>query len=161
MEIDVRAQHTWVTDTFRYQITVNKGGEHAAKYYLDIKKITQEMRHWFVHIYVDTGILDHTYLVEFYDVKALTARSTDKRSQFDTYSVMRFSLHEREQFFVDGIGEAILRFKRKSHARVIFSIPLRPALARIYDRLLKKHAQSVHCIYRLDLVEDGLYVIET
>jgi len=26
MEIDVRAQHTWVTDTFRYQITVNKGG---------------------------------------------------------------------------------------------------------------------------------------
>ncbi len=161
MEIDVTEVDAQRTTEFRYQITVRKSDGKNAEYYLDFNKITQKMRLWFTHIYTHSKILDYIYLIEFYDVKALTARDINQRSQFDTFSKMRYSLSERERFFVNGLGEAILRFKKQSEAKVILCFPLRPALARIYDRLLKKHAKSVHCLYRLDLVEDGLYVIET
>ncbi|TFZ52015.1 hypothetical protein E5C26_07605 [Serratia proteamaculans] len=161
MEIDITEVDAQRSTEFRYQITVRKNDGKNAEYYLDFNKITQKMRLWFKHIYTHSGILDHIYLIEFYDVKALTAHDINQRSQFDTFSVMRYSLREREKLFVNGLGEAILRFKKQSKAKVILCFPLRPALARIYDALLKKHAHSVHCLYRMDLVEEGLYVIET
>ncbi|CAI1639514.1 hypothetical protein [Serratia plymuthica] len=160
MEIDVRAQHTWVADTFRYQITVNKGGGYAAKYYLDIKKITQEMHHWFVHIYVDSEILDSAYMLEFYDIEALNFTVGQKRSAFDTYTTMNYTFRERELLFVRGVGEAIINFVARSQARLVFSAPLRPALAKIHDSLLKKHARRVQYLYKMEFIKDGLYVIE-
>lgn len=161
MGIDITEVGVEQTTECRYQITVRKNDNLTAKYYLDFKKITLEMRLWFVDVYTHPKVLDHTYLIEFYDIKALAACDMNKRSQFDTYIMMKYSLYERDYLFVSGIGEAIFRFKMQSQARVLLCVPLRPALARIYDRLLKKHAHSVHCLYRADLVEDGLYVIET
>ncbi|ANS41971.1 hypothetical protein [Serratia inhibens] len=160
MDIDVRAWHTWVAGTFRYQITVNKGGGRAAKYYLDIKKITQEMHHWFMHIYVDSEILDNAYMLEFYDIEALNFTVGQKHSAFDTYTTMNYTFRERELLFVKGVGEAIINFAARSQARLVFSAPLRPALAKTYDSLLKKHAQGVQYLYRMEFIKDGLYVIE-
>ena len=160
MEIDVRESHTGIADTYRYQIAVRKGDGKTAVYHLDFKKIGQNMHHWFAPVYVDTTLLDNAFSLEFYDVKALSDASKHQRSAFDTYTAMHYTLLQRERLFVVGIGETLLKFAYQYHARIIFSAPLRPALAKIYDFLLKKHAEKGHYSYKIEFIKDGLYVIE-
>lgn len=137
MEIDVRESHTGIADTYRYQIAVRKGDGKSAIYHLDFKRIGQNMHHWFAPVYVDTAILNNAFSLEFYDVKALSDVNRHRRSAFDTYTAMHYTLLQRERLFVVGIGETLLKFAYQYHARIILSAPLRPALAKIYDFLLK------------------------
>ncbi|MEX0633129.1 hypothetical protein M8494_17995 [Serratia ureilytica] len=67
----------------------------------------------------------------------MEVRAEVARSLFDTYTRMAYSRYEREQLFINGIGLAIVTFVAQYQARLVFSVPLRPALARIYDSLLK------------------------
>lgn len=160
MEIDVRESHTGIADTYRYQIAVRKGDGKTAVYHLDFKKIGQSMRHWFAPVYVETALLNNAFSLEFYDVKALSDANRHQRSAFDTYTAMHYTLLQRERLFVAGIGETLLKFAYQYHARIIFSAPLRPALAKIYDFLLKKYAHTGHYLYKAEFVKDGLDVIE-
>ncbi|CAI1536333.1 Uncharacterised protein [Serratia quinivorans] len=73
---------------------------------------------------------------------------------------MGYTFSERERLFVDGIGKTIIDFVTQYQAKLVFSVPLRPALAKIYDSLLKKHAQRVQYLYKMEFIKDGLYVIE-
>ncbi|CAI0769822.1 Uncharacterised protein [Serratia proteamaculans] len=123
MEIDVTEVDAQRSTEFRYQITVRKSDGKNAEYYLDFNKITQKMRLWFTHIYTHSKILDYIYLIEFYDVKALTARDINQRSQFDTFGKMRYSLSERERFFVTGLGEAIYVSKNKVKPKLFSASP--------------------------------------
>ncbi|WP_273831738.1 hypothetical protein [Serratia marcescens] len=160
MEIDVRESHTGVADTCRYQIAVRKDDGKTAIYHLDFKKIGQNMHHWFAPVYVDTTLLNNAFSLEFYDVKALSDADRHRRSAFDTYTAMHYTLFQRERLFVVGIGETLLKFAYQYHARIILSAPLRPALAKIYDFLLKKYAHKGHYLYKIEFIKDGLYVIE-
>ncbi|QGH59827.1 hypothetical protein [Serratia proteamaculans] len=160
MEIDATERYTLQPGEFRYQITVSKSDEKTAEYYLDFKKITQEMRAWFSHVYTDPDFLDNAYAIEFYDIKALSLATRQGRSAFDTYTPMGYTFSERERLFVDGIGKTIIDFVTQYQAKLVFSVPLRPALAKIYDSLLKKHAQRVQYLYKMEFIKDGLYVIE-
>ncbi|WP_254623387.1 hypothetical protein [Serratia marcescens] len=98
-------------------------------------------------------VLDNAYVMELYDVRALETRAEVTKSLFDTYTRMAYTRDEREQLY--GIGLAIVTFVVQYQARLIFSVPLRPALARIYDSLVKKHAHHVHYLYNQALIEDG------
>ncbi|HGW6092235.1 TPA: hypothetical protein ACNIQI_000655 [Serratia marcescens] len=160
MEIDVRESHTGIADTYRYQIAVRKGDGKTAVYHLDFKKIGQNMHHWFAPVYVETALLNNAFSLEFYDVKALNDANRHQRSAFDTYTAMHYTLLQRERLFVAEIGETLLKFAYQYHARIIFSAPLRPALAKIYDFLLKKYTHTGHYLYKVEFVKDGLYVIE-
>lgn len=160
MEIDVREINARPATEYRYRITVYKNAGAAAAYYLDFKKATLRMRQWLIGAYPTSEILDNAYAMELYDVKALEVRAEVARSLFDTYTRMAYTRYEREQLFINGIGLAIVTFVAQYQARLVFSVPLRPALARIYDSLLKKHAHRVHYLYNQELIEDGLYVIE-
>lgn len=160
MEIDVRASHTGIADTYRYQIAVRKGDGKTAVYHLDFKKIGQNMHHWFAPVYVETALLNNAFSLEFDDIKALSDANRHQRSAFDTYTAMHYTLLRRERLFVVGIGETLLKFAYQYHARIIFSAPLRPALAKIYDFLLKKYAHTGRYLYKIEFVKDGLYVIE-
>lgn len=160
MEIDITEHYTFRSDEFRYQIAISKVDGKTAKYYLDFKKITQDMRAWFSPVYTEQCILDNAYVIEFYDVKALIFAARQGRSAFDTYSHMGYTFSERERLFVDGIGKTIINFAIQYQARLVFSVPLRPALAKIYDHLLKKHAHGVQYSYKMEFIKDGLYVIE-
>ena len=75
--------------------------------------------------------------MELYDVRALETRAELTKSLFDTYTRMAYTRYEREQLIINGIGLAIVTFVAQYQARLVFSVPLRPALARIYDSLLK------------------------
>ncbi|MGQ6010297.1 hypothetical protein ACUNG2_15115 [Serratia sp. IR-2025] len=160
MEIDVREINARPVTEYRYRITVYKNAGSVAAYYLDFKKATLRMRQWLIGAYPASEVLDNAYAMELYDVRALETRAQVARSLFDTYTRMAYTRYEREQLFINGIGLAIVTFVVQYQARLIFSVPLRPALARIYDSLLKKHAHYVHYLYNTELIEDGLYVIE-
>lgn len=137
MEIDVREINARPATEYRYRITVYKNAGAAAAYYLDFKKATLRMRQWLIGAYPTSEILDNAYAMELYDVKALEVRAEVARSLFDTYTRMAYTRYEREQLFINGIGLAIVTFVAQYQARLVFSVPLRPALARIYDSLLK------------------------
>ena len=160
MEIDVREINARPVTEYRYRITVYKKASSVAAYYLDFKKATLRMRQWLIGAYPAPEVLDNAYVMELYDVRALETRAEVTRSLFDTYTRMAYTRYEREQLFINGIGLAIVTFVAQYQARLVFSVPLRPALARIYDSLLKKHAHRVHYLYNQELIEDGLYVIE-
>ncbi|BEO17431.1 hypothetical protein SMQC19_07780 [Serratia marcescens] len=160
MEIDVREINARPVTEYRYRITVYKKASSVAAYYLDFKKATLRMRQWLIGAYPASEVLDNAYVMELYDVRALENRAEVTRSLFDTYTRMAYTRYEREQLFINGIGLAIVTFVAQYQARLVFSVPLRPALARIYDLLLKKHAHRVHYLYNQELIEDGLYVIE-
>ncbi len=106
------------------------------------------------------GSVHNAFSLEFYDVKALSDVNRHRRSAFDTYTAMHYTLLQRERLFVVGIGETLLKFAYQYHARIILSAPLRPALAKIYDFLLKKYAHKGHYLYKIEFIKDGLYVIE-
>ena len=160
MDIDVREINARPVTEYRYRITVYKKASSVAAYYLDFKKATLRMRQWLIGAYPASEVLDNAYVMELYDVRALENRAEVTRSLFDTYTRMAYTRCEREQLFINGIGLAIVTFVTQYQARLVFSVPLRPALARIYDSLLKKHAHRVHYLYNQALIEDGLYVIE-
>lgn len=160
MDIDVREINARPVTEYRYRITVYKKASSVAAYYLDFKKATLRMRQWLIGAYPAPEVLDNAYVMELYDVRALETRAEVTRSLLDTYTRMAYTRDEREQLFINGIGLAIVTFVAQYQARLVFSVPLRPALARIYDSLLKKHAHRVHYLYNQALIEDGLYVIE-
>ncbi|HAT4519084.1 TPA: hypothetical protein I9281_004058 [Serratia marcescens] len=160
MEIDVKEINARPVTEYRYRITVYKKASSVAAYYLDFKKATLRMRQWLIGAYPASEVLDNAYVMELYDVRALENRAEVTRSLFDTYTRMAYTRYEREQLFINGIGLAIVTFVAQYQARLVFSVPLRPALARIYDSLLKKHAHHVHYLHNQALIEDGLYVIE-
>ncbi|HGA3040105.1 TPA: hypothetical protein ACIR5X_001628 [Serratia marcescens] len=160
MEIDVREINARPVTEYRYRITVFKKASTVAAYYLDFKKATLRMRQWLIGAYPASEVLDNAYVMELYDVRALETRAEVTKPLFDTYTRMAYTRDEREQLFINGIGQAIVTFVAQYQARLLFSVPLRPALARIYDSLLKKHAHRVHYLYNQGLIEDGLYVIE-
>ncbi|OCN21019.1 hypothetical protein AN664_0214125 [Serratia marcescens] len=118
------------------------------------------MRQWLIGAYPASEILDNAYVMELYDVRALETRAEVTKSLFDTYTRMAYTRYEREELIINGISLAIVTFVAQYQARLVFSVPLRPALARIYDSLLKKHAHCVHYLYNQELVEEGLHVIE-
>lgn len=95
------------------------------------------MRQWLIGAYPASEILDNAYVMELYDVRALETRAELTKSLFDTYTRMAYTRYEREQLIINGIGLAIVTFVAQYQARLVFSVPLRPALARIYDSLLK------------------------
>ncbi|WOZ79100.1 hypothetical protein [Kosakonia sacchari] len=156
--IDISEIETPIYGEFRYSVRVCKNDKREAIYLVDFKKLIKELYHHFESIYPEPDILNKTYMVEFYDIMAL--KNGEKRSQFDTYTDMRYTEEEREIFLLQGIGEVIKDFARQQDVRIIFNVPLRQSLAIIYDGLLKKHADGVNFHYRSDLVEEGLYVIE-
>ncbi|HHK8086920.1 TPA: hypothetical protein ACQVJ7_003433, partial [Serratia marcescens] len=71
--------------------------------------------------------------MELYDVRALETRAEVTKSLFDTYTRMAYTRYEREELIINGISLAIVTFVAQYQARLVFSVPLRPALARIYD----------------------------
>lgn len=156
--IEISEIETPVDGEFRYSVKVCKSDEREATYLVDFKKLIKELYHHFKSIYPDPETLNKTYMVEFYDIMALTAGET--KSQFDTYTDMRYTEEEREIFLLQGIGEVIKDFAHQQDVRIIFNVPLRQSLAMIYDTLLKKYADGVNFHYRSDLTEDGLYVVE-
>lgn len=117
MEIDITEHYTFRSDEFRYQIAISKVDGKKAKYYLDFKKITQDMRAWFSPVYTEQCILENAYVIEFYDVKALIFAARQGRSAFDTYSHMGYTFSERERLFVDGINYYQLRHTVSGQAR--------------------------------------------
>jgi len=158
MEIIVRTLNTPV-NKHRYLMLVKKEKGRFTEYIIDFR-CGDEINLFLSDYHERNELLNNTFMVEFFDLQSIY--SIANKSKFEKLSDMHYSLEELERFFVEGIAEAIFDVVNSSNATIIFSVPSRPALGRLYHQLLKKHAPTVNYTYREDIRNEvNLYVLET
>lgn len=73
---------------------------------------------------------------------------------------MAFSHGELHQFLVEGVGQALELFFHQQSVAAMFAMPIRPALGKVYDRLLRRYAAEKGFIYNQTWLQEAVYVIE-
>ncbi|MQL50105.1 MULTISPECIES: hypothetical protein [Photorhabdus] len=159
MEISLSLLGKNGSSSSRYMVSVDKSLGLKCDYIVEFRT-SPEIIDYLSDYYSDPQELNNLYMVDFFDLAALT--DTSSKGQFHHYTDMKYTPDELETFFIDGIAAVIIDFVEMTGAKIIFSAPVDEVLARYYNRLLRKYAHTVNYVYREDIKDEvGFYVIET
>lgn len=159
MDITVKAfSSPLLANALSYLVSVKKSGGRDNEYVVEIGPLPLVTQQYFSHYWCESYLKKCCWVVGFYTLDALFSLESEARYQADRR--MAFSHGELQQFLVEGVGQALELFFHQQSVAAMFAMPIRPALGKVYDRLLRRYAAEKGFIYNQTWLQEAVYVIE-
>ncbi len=159
MDITVKAfSSPLLANALSYLVSVKKSGGRNNEYVVEIKRLPTMIHNCFGCYWSGYYLQNCCWLVDFYPYDALFSSELGARYKVDRR--MAFSYSELVRFLAEGVGQAVESFLQHQLVASLLAMPIHPALGKMYDRLLRRHAAEKGFIYNQTWLQEAVYVIE-